>query len=160
MSSKCKDHFFNSSLKPPFTNISLNIDNYNNNSSTQKHLELASGVISPQQRKASVLANWEMPLDKLTLTCYGRITSLVVNTSSSSIELQLQSWRLASVSCWPASSDRWRVAVSLARNAHLHDEIFLFCLWHPGNSIYRMIYDIKTEKYIPLERIGLIEVRC
>lgn len=80
--------FFNSSIhsKPPFTNISLNINNYNNDNNTQKHLELASGVISPQQRKASVLANWEMPLDKLTLTCYGRITSLVVNTLSSSIE--------------------------------------------------------------------------
>ena len=38
LSSKCKDHFFNTSLKPQFTNISFNVNNHNHNHSHTKPL--------------------------------------------------------------------------------------------------------------------------
>ena len=155
LSSKCKDHFFNiSSLKPHFTNISFNVNNHNNSNNTQKHfellalsqdvgVELASWIISPGTiGNASVLASSKMLLDKLALLWennqFGR------NTCSSLIELQPQSWRLASVSCWPVQTN-----CNVMINGKLIEQVqhakllgvTLDC--HHGRNK-------KTAKYIPL----------
>ena len=122
---------FNSSLKQYFTNISFNINNHNNNtqsilSSQLYHdnsqgdvgVDLASWIVRPQsgtrkfwQTGKCLWTSWP---------CYGRITSLVVNCSSSLIELQPQCWRLASVSCWPVQTNG-EYLLSLAPNAHVQN---------------------------------------
>ena len=73
---------------------------YHDNSPGDVVVELASWIISPQSATRQL---WQA--GKCFWTSYGRVTRVVVNTSSSLIELQLQSWRLASVSCWPVQTN-------------------------------------------------------
>ena len=66
--SKCKDHFFNSALKPHFTNISFNINNHNNNNNILNHNYIkildsdwpSAGLISAVigQLHTSCACNW------------------------------------------------------------------------------------------------------